>query len=133
VVQGGAIDPRDFGDGRLGDVQGQQARNFLLFSIQLGPATYPPWSAQPLPSGSRRGECFSGPQRNQLPLDVRKQAEHRHHDARVQILYAIEPNALLNREQLDPLLHEGIDRRDDFANGTAETTSFTHDQDVPWS
>jgi hypothetical protein len=51
----------------------------------------------------------------------------------VQILGAIQPNALLDREQLELPLHEGINSGDDFFDGTAQTTQLAYDQDVPWS
>ena len=93
--------------------------------------TQPPWwAAQTFPGSARRGERFFGPQRDQLPLNLGKQPEQRHHDLGLQVLPAFEPNTLFNRHDLDVLLHQSIDDRDDFPHGTAHPAQFTDDEGI---
>ena len=92
--------------------------------------TGPLGPAEPFPLGFGSGESFLGPFRDQVPLDLGKQSEQGDHDLGLQVLLAVELDGLLDGDEADLAMDQGLHDLDHLREAAAEPRQLADQQPV---
>ena len=130
MVEGGAGDVQDLGDRGLGDILAQQRPDVLLLAVEPGCSQGPLGPAEQFPLGFGSGESFLGPFRDQVPLDLGKQSEQGDHDLGLQVLLAVELDGLLDGDEADLAMDQGLHDLDHLREAAAEPRQLADQQAV---
>ena len=130
VVERRPGDAGDLGDGTLRYAEIQEVPDLFVPAVQARHAQRSLWSAQPPAGRPGSREAFAGALGDEVALDLREQGEHRGHDLGLDVAPSFEPDVLLDRDEEDAGLGDGVEHGDDFAEGAAEARQLADDETV---